>query len=218
MNKLNLLLSLCIITFFVSCESEFEPFNGEDQTKVKSKTDIPVPVDLCDFPDFPDTCPAPTDPGDPEPTDVPVFRSKRDVATIEIDILYDYAACLDEELNDPNLAPFEYEGEVYEYEENAADPDAILAITAIAMHYIVDLDGGAVAARGRAGGFAVKLLKCLVRVSGITDLHKLLKHYRSGRLTKKMLFRIIKRNLVRKLGWVGAAITFCELLRCMAED
>lgn len=215
MKRLNLLLSVFVITLFISCESEFEPINADEQSLIKKIADDPIPVDLCDFPELPDTCPAPTEPGDPDPQEVP--HPVRDVEPIAMELLDEYGACLDAELNDPNLAPFMYNGEVYEYEENGDNPEAILALTSIAFHFVTDLEGVVVTTKGPAGDFAKRLLRCLVQVAGIGDLRKLIKHYQNGRLTKKMLFRIIKRNLVRKLGWVGAAISFCELLTCMAK-
>ena len=60
-----------------------------------------------------------------------------------------------------------------------------------------------------------KFIKCLIEVVGIADIKKLLDAYKAGRLTKKKLWKIVKRNLKRKLGPIGAAISVCEFLLCL---
>jgi len=72
-------------------------------------------------------------------------------------------------------------------------------------------------ASGSASIAQSKFIKCLIEVVGIADIKKLLEAYRAGRLTKKKLWKIVKRNLKRKLGPIGAAISICEFLLCIGK-
>ncbi|WP_394747152.1 hypothetical protein [Spongiimicrobium salis] len=215
MKKLNVVLLVCTVSLFMACESNDSP---ELENAVPLATEIgvpvgegpgspgdPTPTDLCDLPEIPETCPA--DLGAP---------GTAGVTAVPVDIMGDFGYCLDEAWSDPDLAPFEYEGEVYEYvDAGTNDPTAILSITAVTFHYITELD--ALNTTAKDPGFATKFFRCVVKIIGVDDIKKLLKHYRNGRLTKKMLWRIVKRQAIRKFGWVGAAISFCEFISCMAK-